>query len=85
MNSKLNNFDVRIPGDLNTHLKSGCGIAIRGAQNAPNSPIDNRMGIVITYSQDANWGFQWYLGAYGQIRYRVNQNGIISAWSNQLY
>ena len=83
LNSKLNNFDLANPGDLNAYLKSGCGISIRGAQSAPNAPNNTLMGIVITYSQNANWGFQWYLSAYGDIKYRVNQNGSISSWATK--
>lgn len=83
LNSKLNNFDLANPGDLNAYLKSGCGISIRGTQNAPNAPNNTVMGIVITYSQNASWGFQWYLSAYGDIKYRVNQNGSISSWATK--
>lgn len=83
MNSKLNNFQTSNPGDFNAYLKSGCGISIRGAQNAPNAPYNDVMGMIITFSMNANWGFQWYFGAYGQTQYRVNQNGVISAWTNK--
>lgn len=83
MNSKLNNFQTSNPGDLNTYLKSGCGVSIRGTQDAPNAPYNSVMGLVITFSMNSDWGFQWYLGAYGQMQYRVNQNGVISSWTTK--
>ena len=37
------------------------------------------MGVVLTLPGQ-NWGFQYYLGAYGSIYYRYNQGGSISDW-----
>ena len=80
MNSKLNNFDAGNPGDFNAELKSGRGISIRGAQNGVNAPNNTLMGIIITFSLNASWGFQWYFSAYGDIKYRNLQNGTIGSW-----
>lgn len=81
--SKLNNFDAGNPGDFNAEIKSGCGISIRGAQRGLNAPNNSLMGIIITWSTGASWGFQWYFSAYGDIKYRNLQNGTISQWVNK--
>lgn len=69
------NFD-----DVLNDYKS-MGVSIMSAQNAQGLPsgVESNMGVVLTLPGQ-NWGFQYYLGAYGSIYYRYNQGGSISDW-----